>query len=402
MNLHAEVISIGDELLAGNIVNGNASFISRKLHELGIDVSRQISLPDEVSALSEGLSESMSCAPLVIATGGLGPTIDDCTRQVVADLFDTPLVVNEELKSYLLGKYGSHTAIENQSTQPKKAMIFRNAQGTAPGLALASGQSTLILLPGVPYEMEALLMEQVIPFIQSTFQLPERRYETSLHFFHLNESSVDPLLREIKEEYPDLHIGIYPRNGLVSVNLSGKVIEVDKAKERISGYFEEHLYDSEDGKVETAVHHLFTEKKLKLAIAESCTGGLMAARLTANPGASNYFQGSLVVYSNAWKETLLGIPADLIQEKGAVSEEVALKMAEGVLERMQVDCAIAVTGIAGPDGGTPEKPVGTVFAVLKRRGMTPKVLKLMIHGSRKTIIERTANIVFGELYHYCL
>ncbi|MFV0339891.1 MAG: nicotinamide-nucleotide amidohydrolase family protein [Parachlamydiaceae bacterium] len=402
MNLHAEVISIGDELLAGNIINGNAAFISRKLHELGIDVTRQISLPDESSALSEGLSESMSCAPLVIATGGLGPTLDDFTRQVAAELFDTPMVVNEELKSFLLGKYGNHASIENQSTQPKKALLFRNAQGTAPGLALSSGQSTLILLPGVPYEMEALLTEQVIPFIQTNFQLAERRYETSLHFFHLNESSVDPLLREIKEEYPELHIGIYPRNGLVSVNLSGKVSEVDKAKERISTVFEDHFFDAADGKVETAVHQLFIAKNLKLAMAESCTGGAMSSRLTAIPGASHYFQGSLVVYSNGWKESLLGVPAHLIQEKGAVSEEVALKMAEAVLEKMTVDCAVAITGIAGPDGGTPEKPVGTVFAAIKRKSAPPKVLKLMIHGSRKTIIERATNIVFGELYHYCL
>lgn len=402
MKLHAEVISIGDELLSGSIVNGNAAFISRKLHELGIDVSRQLSLPDEVEALSEGLSESLSCAPLVIATGGLGPTLDDCTREVAAELFNTPLVVDEELKSYLLQKFGPHVSVENQATQPKKAEILRNSLGTAPGLILSSGEATLVLLPGVPYEMEALMVEQVLPFIRNAFAIEEKPCEVNLHFFHLYESAVDPLLRELKEAHPHLHIGIYPRNGLLSVILSGKEKEVDHAKETILSSFQEHYFEAEDGKIETAIHQLFKAKGLTLAAAESCTGGELSARLTSIAGASQFFNGSLIVYSNEWKEQLLNVPAALIQEKGAVSSEVARSMAEGLVETRKVDCAVAITGIAGPDGGTEEKPVGTVFIGLKKKGGPVKHIQLKLHGSRKTIIDRAVNIAFGELYRYSI
>lgn len=402
MKLQAEVISIGDELLSGSIVNGNAAFISRKLHDLGIEVSRQLSLPDKREELSEGLSESLSCAPLVIATGGLGPTLDDCTREVAAELFSTPLVLNEELKSFLLQKYGPHVSVENQATQPKKAEILPNTLGTAPGLILSSGESTLVLLPGVPYEMEALMVEQVMPFIRNNFAIPEKPLEMTLHFFHLYESAVDPFLRELKEAHPELHIGIYPRNGLLSVVLNGNQGEVEHAKETILAAFQEHYFESADGKIETAIHQLFKEKGLTFAAAESCTGGELSARLTSLPGASQFFKGSLIVYSNEWKEQLLNVPAALIQEKGAVSAEVARSMAEGVVEKMDVDCAVAITGIAGPDGGTEKKPVGTVFVGLKKKGAPAEHIQLKLHGSRRTIIDRAVNIAFGELYRYCI
>lgn len=402
MKLHVEVVSIGDEVLSGATLNVDSAFISSKLKELGIEVSRQITLPDETEALSEGLRESLACAPLVIATGGLGPTLDDCTREVAAELFHTPLELNEELKQFLLQKFGPHVSVDNQATQPKKALILENNLGTAPGLVLTSSESTLILLPGVPYEMEALMVEKVIPFIQKNFVLPEKPYEVSLHFFHLYESSVDPLLRELKETHPELHFGIYPRNGLLTVILQGKEEAVHRAKDAILEDFSSHYYEAQDGKIETAVHQLFLEKGNSLAVAESCTGGELSARLTAIAGASKFFKGSLIVYSNQWKENLLDVPGSLLQEKGAVSPEVASKMAEGLIEKMAVDYGIAITGIAGPDGGSLEKPVGTVFLGLKRKGAPVKTIALKLHGSRKTIIDRAVNIALGELYRYCL
>lgn len=397
MRLNAEVVSIGDELLSGKIVNNNAAFISRQLCNLGIEVSRQVSLPDDPILLEEGLAESLACAPLVIATGGLGPTLDDNTRKVAADLFHTSLELNRELVDTLRKRFGDLHSIEDQATVPARAEILPNHLGTASGLILCGRESTLILLPGVPHEMEALMEKEVIPYIQRCFALDKPQASLELHFFRAYESEFDPLLRTLKESYPALQIGIYPRNGLVSITLKGDAIAIAKASDAIREQFSEREYVSRDGKIETALHTLLLEKKLTLSLAESCTGGTIASRLIAIPGASHYFLGGVVAYSNSLKESLLGVSAELIREKGAVSPEVAMAMAEGMQSKTGSDLALAVTGVAGPDGGSPEKPVGTVFVGIKKQGGQALAIQLKTRGSRFMIIDRASSLALAEL-----
>jgi nicotinamide-nucleotide amidase len=397
----AEVVGIGDELLNGAVVNANAAFISRALQDLGIVVTRHLALPDQEDLLEEGLAESMSCVPLVIATGGLGPTLDDKTKQVAAKLFDCELELDPEVLEALKKRYGDHASLIDQSTLPRKALKLQNRLGTASGLVLINAHSTLILLPGVPLEMEVLMEEQVIPYLKRAFVLSPPDERLKLHFFSLFESSVDPTLRELQERWPDLKMGIYPHNGLLTVSLQGSKESLEDAQEKLRLHYGRHEYFAADGRIETAVQELLVKKGKTLSIAESCTGGAISARMTSIPGASRCFIGSIVSYANPVKESLLEVASSVLQEKGAVSPEVAKLMAEGCARVLGTDYAVAVTGIAGPDGGTPEKPVGTVYLALHERhsGKTD-VMPVKTRGSRASIIDRASNFALGELYQF--
>lgn len=397
----AEVVGIGDELLNGAVVNANAAFISKALQDLGIVVTRHLALPDQEDLLEEGLAESMSCAPLVIATGGLGPTLDDKTKGVAAKLFDCPLELDPDVLEALKKRYGDHSSLIDQSTLPRKALKLPNRLGTASGLVLINAHSTLILLPGVPLEMEVLMEEQVIPYLKRAFVLSPPDERLKLYFYSLFESSVDPVLRELAEAWPDLKMGIYPHNGLLTVSLQGSRESLEDAQEKLRMHYGPHEYFAADGRIETAVQELLVQKGKTLSIAESCTGGTISARMTAMPGASRCFIGSIVSYANAVKESLLGVSSSVLQEKGAVSPEVAKLMAEGCARVLGTDYAIAVTGIAGPDGGTPEKPVGTVYLALHdRHSGETRVMPVKTHGSRASIIDRASNFALGELYQF--
>jgi nicotinamide-nucleotide amidase len=395
----AEIVSIGGELLTGSTLNTNARFISEKLEAIGFTITRQTTVGDHHDLIVETLSESLASVPLVIATGGLGPTLDDITKAAASELFDSPLEYNEEIARDLKKRYQNLTSLENQATAPKKAMILPNKLGTASGLVLHNGQSTLILLPGVPPEMEALMIEEVIPFLQKTFTLPSAKQEAVLHFAGMTESMADPLLRELKTRFSSLKIGIYPSNGLVTIRIEGESHLLHHAAQEIDRDFGEFRFESSDGTIESAIQELFIQKKLTLSLAESCSGGNLSSRLVHKPGASRYFLGSVVAYSNNLKEKILGVPKEVIEKYGAVSKETALAMAEGIQAITGSDFTISVTGIAGPAGGTEEKPVGTIFIAIKHAGSRAESQHIhAASGSRAMIIERAGHLAFGELY----
>lgn len=394
----AEVISIGNELLRGQISNSNAAFISRKLKEIGISVQRQTAIGDQEEIILETFAESLACTPLVIATGGLGPTLDDVTRQAAALLFNSPLEFNQEYAQELQKRFGEIDTLQNQATQPKKALLLPNHLGTAPGLIFYNGRSTLILLPGVPPEMEELMEKEVIPYLKRTFALTEAGLPRLLHFANLYEASLDPLLRVFQEEQPDLKIGIYPKNGLLSVSLEGSKEQVTSVEEELRSKFGEYFYEASDGNIETAIQELCLLKKWTLSVAESCTGGMLASRLVSIPGASAYFLGGVIAYSNSMKEELLGIPKELLQSYGAVSSEVAIAMAESIQRKSHSTIGLAITGIAGPSGGTAEKPAGTVFIAIKIGEEKSICHSLKKGGSRTLIIERSVHYALGYLH----
>lgn len=397
----AEVVTVGNELLTGLTLNSNAAFINKTMTALGFQIQRQTTLPDDIELLKEGLAEAMSCSSLVIVTGGLGPTLDDVTKEAASELFDSKLQYDETFASELLSRYGDKimATLQKQATIPVKALRLPNPLGTAPGFIFHEGTRTLILLPGVPLEMQELFNTEVLPFLKKHFLKGEQFYSELLHFGNTFEAEVDPILRQMKEEEASLEFGIYPSQSILTVQIkSAEKLKVTWAAQLLQKKFPHKLFSSPSGKIEEAIHNLFISQALTLSLAESCTGGLISSRLTQLPGASNYFQGSLIAYSNELKTKLLQVNSSLIQEKGAVSPEVASAMAEGIMALCGTSYSAAITGVAGPTGGTLEKPVGTVFYAIKEKGHPPIVRSLHALGSRAQIIERSANILLATLY----
>lgn len=351
-----EIVAIGDEVLKGITVNTNAAFIAKALSHLGYLVSRHTVLPDAPEILVAGLRLALERTSLVVATGGLGPTCDDVTQDAAAKLF---------------------------SLEPR---VLENRVGSAKGLIFSEKGKTLVLLPGVPQEMKPMFENELIPILPEYLKLEKKLISELVHFGSLSENKVDPLLRKLKVLHPEMDFGIYPGYGILCVRLtSSKKEDIKVCKEELQKAFPDLLFEDSEGKLEHAVHTLFLEKGLKLAVAESCTGGLIAAKITSIPGASNYFLGSLVTYSDDMKQTLLHVKKETLQKFGAVSKECVLEMTTGLLKISSADYAVAISGIAGPEGGSKEKPVGTVWLSLAKKNGFNEAIHMQLKGNRETI-----------------
>jgi nicotinamide-nucleotide amidase len=360
-----EIIAIGNEVLRGMIVNTNAAYLSRRLFEEGWNVACQTTLPDEMELMSQGLDEALSRSPVVIATGGLGQTLDDNTAAAAQELF---------------------------SQLPQQ---IPNPVGSAPGLLFAENRKVLILLPGIPQEMEAIFEQSILPYLRKHYSAAQPLHREAIYFYLLRENDVDPLLRKLQDQY-ELDIGIYPSYSALSVVLRGvKKADVLTAKEAVITAFRPHLLPG--AKLEEAVHHWMRQHGKTLAFAESCTGGYMASQITALAGASDYFLGSLVAYSNRMKEDLLGVSAQTLKDHAPVSRQTALEMWKGLMKKTAADYGIAVTGIAGPDGGSADLPVGTIWYALGKKGEEPVVDTFHIKGNRQTVILRTSKRLLALL-----
>lgn len=404
--MNVEIITIGSELLCGMIVNTNAAFLGRELTKAGFNVVRQTSLHDAPGQLKAGLKEALQRSPIVISTGGLGSTCDDLTKRTAADIFDSGFHFDQSIADELERRYGKQLkSIQDQANIPDKAQIIPNEMGTAPGFIFNANGSMLILLPGVPHELRGMLSNWVLPFLINTFPSAHSRFSRQIHLFGIPESDIDPHLRHLKNLFPQVEMGIYPFTGtvtahfhLASNNEKTALDILESCVQTIKNNFSGHLFESASGKMEEAIQNLLIQKKMTLAVAESCTGGSIAAKLTRIPGASKYFLGGLVPYSNQMKTHLLNIPEDMLEKHGAVSPEVVAKMSMEALSLANSDWSLAVSGIAGPDGGTPEKPVGTVWAAILQKNHEPFVWNMLLRGSREVIIEKTVNITLGQLY----
>lgn len=406
--MHIELVVIGNEVLSGFTVNTNAAFIGKELLGQGYRLSRQIVIPDDPEVMREEIAQALERSDLVITTGGLGPTIDDITRTIAAELFDSDFIYNEEIAKDIKARFKSnHPAIEDQATVPRKAQVFINPIGTAPGLILRDETSTLMMFPGVPVEMKPMFVDQGLPYIKQHFPLSRQIYRKALHLFELPELAVDPMLRKLKEKYPEIDFGIYPSLGHLSVLLTVEAENKQQAEKileqpylDLEREFATNCFHAHSGLLEEAVQHTFIENEWTLSVAESCTGGALSSRLTEQPGASKYFLGSVVSYANKMKENVLKVPEEIIRKHGAVSAEAAASMVEGILKLTGSDFALAVTGIAGPDGGTPEKPVGTVWCAVCRKGQKPRTWKHQARGTRQMIITWSVNSLLSRLLVY--
>ncbi len=395
-----EILSIGGELLSGWTVNTNAATIGKHLKAHGYSVDRITVISDDPQKLKARMEEALSRSSFVIATGGLGPTGDDRTRDIAAELFGSGLVYKVELEEELIRRYGPRATHRHQATVPEKAEVILNHWGTAPGFIFNNGQSSLAVLPGVPNQMEEMLLSQVIPCLEKT--LPKNHQEKALFFCMLYETQLDPFLRKLEKEHPEVEIGICPSYSHLSVFVRSNNLEVnlDLIAEKIKAEFPTQNYSDKSSLIELALHETLIQSKKTLALAESCTGGRMASRLTNISGASDYFLGSVVSYSNHLKQEVLAVSSEALDKHGAVSREVVTQMAQGVMKASGADYGIAVSGIAGPLGGTKEKPVGTVWGAIAEKGGKIYVGKFDAKGvpDRGRVIEYTSTYLFSSLW----
>ncbi|NNF57233.1 MAG: competence/damage-inducible protein A [Rhodothermaceae bacterium] len=374
--MRATILTVGDEILIGQVVDTNAAWLGEQLSLVGVTVNRMETVGDDLAVIQEALEQAFAEGDLVIVTGGLGPTHDDVTRNAVAAFFGVPLVSDPAILSALEARFAARARPMSEKNRvlaevPVGFDVLENPKGTAPGLwgerTVGGRLQTVVMMPGVPYEMEAITTAHVLPRLQ------ERADRVVLHKTLLTvgqgESMLADQLGALDDLFDDgLSVAFLPGRGVVRIRLTVHGSDrreaqaaLDRGLARLRRDLGDLVFGEDDQTLEGVVGAMLVERGLYLSVAESCTGGAVASQLTSVPGASHYFNGGVVAYGNGVKTALLGVGVDALDEHGAVSEAVARQMAAGVREALGADLAIATTGIAGPTGGTPEKPVGTVW-----------------------------------------
>lgn len=407
--MKSTIITIGDEILIGQILDTNSRYISQALNRIGVVVTERTSIGDSAEQIVSTLDRALAQSDVVIITGGLGPTKDDITKHTLARYYNSELVYNEQVGSFveqLLARRGiAFTELNRgQAMVPKCCTVLHNAHGTAPGMWFERDGKVVVSLPGVPFEMRHLIDDSVVPMLAERFELKAIVHRTMITS-GIPESILAERIATWEDNLPDvLHLAYLPAPNVVRLRLSAYEVDgqsvrrmIDDEFDKLKGIIAEAIVGFEDATVEQLVHCWMTENGKTLSVAESCTGGAIAAKFTAMAGASVYFNAGVVTYSNEAKRDILGVNMDDIVRYGAVSESVAIQMAEGVRRVGQSDYAVSTTGIAGPTGGSAEKPVGTVwigvatpkgsFAVLKNCGT-----------DRSQIIDRATAYAIKLLY----
>jgi nicotinamide-nucleotide amidase len=406
--MNIELVTIGTELLLGMTVDTNGAEISRALAAQGVRVTRRTSVADRGDEIREVVTDALERTGAVLTTGGLGPTSDDITKKVVADLFNAPLDFDETIWAGLLARFARlerkpAESNRSQAEVPRGATVLTNRWGTAPGLWLEGRPGLVIMLPGVPLEMRRLLEHEVVPRLASRGTGSVIR-SLLVRTSGIPESSLAERIGDVEREIAPLTLAYLPGLEGVDLRLSAWDLAPDEAERRLHAAAAllrsrgaEHVYAEGEGDLAALVLDRARSQRVRLAVAESCTGGLVGARLTEIPGSSEVFVGGVIAYDNALKIELLGVPARLLAEHGAVSEPAARAMAEGAARRFNVAAAISVTGVAGPGGGTPEKPVGTVWMGCWYNG-TVQTRRSVFPGSRQEVRARAAQAALFLLY----
>ncbi|PZW39139.1 nicotinamide-nucleotide amidase [Mesonia algae] len=397
----AEIITIGDEILIGQIVDTNSAYISKKLNSIGVEVGQITSIKDTKEHITQTLNDVSGRAHIVIITGGLGPTNDDLTKKTLCGYFNDSYVVNEKVLSHvekLFEKYVDTPISQlnrDQALIPSKAIALNNEYGTAPGMWFDENNVVYISLPGVPYEMKALLDNEVLPRLQQKFERPHIVHKTILTY-GLGESAIAEKIESWETALPNhIKLAYLPSLGRVRLRLSARGSEREFLENSIESEIEklQHIigdiikgFEGEET-LEEQIAQKFVEHKKTLVTAESCTGGEVASRFTSYPGASQYFKGSIVTYATSSKNDVLGIPTELIDRFSVVSEEVTLQMALKARKLFKADVAIATTGNAGPTKGDSDAELGTVYIALVSE-KEEKVYQFNFGNKREKVIEK--------------
>ena len=390
----AEIVCVGTEILIGDIVNTNAAYISSRLAEMGISQYHQSVVGDNPERLTEALKTALERADLVITSGGLGPTYDDLTKETAARLMGRTLHTDEKsldaIRAYF--EKTGRVMTENNAKQaliPDGSTVFENLRGTAPGVCIEDFENNkmLVMLPGPPRELEPMFSDQVMPYLMKFTD--NVMLSRDVNIFGMGESTVEEHLRELMQNSANPSLAPYVNTGEVRLRVTARAKSLEECEKMCNEVIEkiyaspvgEYIYGIDTGSLEKALLLTLCEKKLTFASAESCTGGLIGKRMTDLAGASEVYFGSIISYANEIKENLLGVPHEILEKHGAVSPETAAHMARGARERLGVDIAVSTTGIAGPGGGTDEKPVGLVYVGVSSR-LGESVTKLNIAPGR--------------------
>lgn len=410
--MKAEIIAIGDELLIGQVIDTNSSWMESRLNELGIEVLQSTCIHDEQQQIINALNDALNRSEVVLVTGGLGPTKDDITKQTLCTFFHTSLVEDENVHRHIEALYKDRPAILNALTAtqwlvPQSCTVIPNDVGSAPVLWFNADTSDnpkiVISMPGVPYEMQYVMEHHILPQLQSLDRQQHNIIHHTLLVCGIAESALALRIADWEDALPHyMHLAYLPKDGIIRLRLTGitptsadgnKQLLEDGMQQQIAALLpliHDYLIATEDKPLEVLLGELLTKKGLTISSAESCTGGKIAMRLNKQPGSSKFYKGSVIAYSNEVKQNVLGVSADDLKQYGAVSEPVVRAMATGCKQLLQTDYAIATSGIAGPDGGTVEKPVGTVWFALATPDQTIS-WRMQLGRLREQITDRATN-----------
>lgn len=404
--MKAEIITVGTEILLGDILNTNCRYLSRELAAMGIEMYYQITVGDNEERLLKTLEESLNRSDIVICTGGLGPTEDDITKEVCAKYFGYELELHKPSLDAMIERFKHMNRVptknnEKQAYFPKEAYILKNDNGTAPGCIMEKEGKMIVVLPGPPREMEPMFENYVKPYLS---KLTDDVIESEvLRIIGVGESKVENDILDIIDSQTNPTIATYAKGYECTLRITAKAKSVEEAKELIKPMsdemkrrFGQSLYATGETSIEEVVAKMLVENNLKIAVAESCTGGMVSASLINYPGISSVFMEGCVTYSNEAKMKSLGVKKETLDVYGAVSDKCAKEMASGVAARYNTNIGIATTGIAGPDGGTDEKPVGLVYFGIYING---KVIskKYVFNGDRQGVRERATRTILNDL-----
>jgi nicotinamide-nucleotide amidase len=400
----AEIITIGDEILYGQITDTNSQWISAELDKIGVRTIRKTSVGDTPSAIINALQAAEASADIILITGGLGPTKDDITKHTLADYFGTELVFDQSVLDNLIRLFSARgrevtPTNRRQAYVPANCKVLQNLIGTAPGMWFERHGKVFVSMAGVPYEMKKMMKETVLPMLQEKFETPHIIHRM-IKTINIPESMLSDMIEEWEMALPPhLKLAYLPRMGQVRLRITGigkdraaLLADIDRETEKVVAIIGKYFYGYDEDEIETVVATLLLEQGKTIATAESCTGGYIAHQFTQHAGASRYFIGGIVAYSNEVKVSQLGVLPETLAAHGAVSEETVRQMAENVRLRYGASIGIATTGIAGPDGGTPEKPIGTVW-IGYADGTQVIAKKLALTQERSLNISLTTNAI---------
>jgi nicotinamide-nucleotide amidase len=400
--IRATILTIGEEILYGHILDTNANFISNALSDVGIKVVMHLSVGDIYDDILDALKIAESKSDIVLITGGLGPTNDDITKKCLSDYFDSEIKLNQkvlvELSDYFKRRGFPFTeSNQQQAYLPENAVIISNKMGTAPGMWFEKNETIFISMPGVPHEMKHLVIEEIIPRLTETFKT-NIIYHKLVMTAGLGESWLAEKIEKWENSLPDwLSLAYLPSYGQVKLRLTARgqdkqflVKGVESYIQSLNKYIGQYIYGEDGETIQEAIGKKLSSNQQTLAIAESCTGGYISHLITSIPGSSVYYKGGVIAYSNIIKEDSINVKRETLQNYGAVSEETVKEMADGIRQRFQTDYAVATSGIAGPGGGTTEKPVGTIWiAISGPDGCTAKKLTILK--------DRSSNIKYSSV-----
>lgn len=399
--MFAEIITIGDELLIGQVIDTNSAWMGRELNKIGIEVVRITSVRDRSLEITDAIDTAMKRVDIILVTGGLGPTKDDITKQTLCEYFHTELIFSEEvfenIKKVLSGRIPMNALNKSQALVPKDCIVINNRVGSASISWFERDSKILVSMPGVPQEMTTVMTEEVIPRLRGKFDMDVIMHKT-FAVKNYPESVLAEKLESWEKALPDcIKLAYLPKPGIVRLRLTARGVNKEfinavllQETEKLQSILGEDIFDEYDLPVEVVVGNLLKNRGLSIATAESCTGGTIASHLTSVAGCSEYFKGSVVAYSNEAKISLLGVSTETLNVHGAVSRETVIEMVKGAMKALKTDCAVATSGIVGPSGGTIDKPVGTVWiaAAYQNEIVT---LKQETDRGRELNIERACN-----------